>query len=121
MTTTPAQIRTPLILARLCRFGMKEANKKATTITGIITEKNQADGTDSIDSGCIPIRGMDTNAENTAPAMTKPIPTDTMFLKVVSLAIENPSLSTESLDLAESRCFNKGEFCFYIPFFSSNQ
>jgi hypothetical protein len=71
---------------------MKDVNKKAATTSGIITEKNQADGTDSIDSGCIAILGMDTNAENTTPAMTNPIPTDTMRLKVVSLAIENPSL-----------------------------
>jgi hypothetical protein len=36
---------------------------------------------------------MGTNAENTTPAMTNPIPTDTILLKVVSLAIENASLA----------------------------
>ena len=41
MITTSATIRTTLILLRLCRVGMKDANKKTATINGIIKEKYQ--------------------------------------------------------------------------------
>jgi hypothetical protein len=92
MTNTSPRIRAHPILSRLCRFGMKITNKKAATISGMITQKNQAEATDSFDSGCIAILGMTTKTENTAPAKTSPIPAEIVSLEAVSLSIENPSL-----------------------------